>query len=124
MSSLDSLVPPIRGFDDPLYNPFQSDEINFGATADPYSLIAEWRKQGPVLEGGYRPRLGLAPAMYPSDRKIFTVVGTSEVLQALTSTDRFSNGGYKFNLTPTQGNILGTMDGAEHVRWRRIFQKI
>lgn len=124
MADHDVSVPPISDFDDPSYDPMQSDDVNFGANLDPYALIAGWRKQGAVLEGGYRPRVGLQPAMYPSDRQIFTVVGTSEVLQTLTDTDRFSNGGYKFNLTPTQGNILGTMDSTEHMRWRRIFQKI
>ncbi|WP_336971911.1 cytochrome P450 [Sphingobium aromaticiconvertens] len=114
----------IQEFDDPSYDPFNSDEINFGDTRDPYPAIAQWRAQAPVLEGDYRPRMGLHSAMYP-DRKMFTVVGTEEILQVLTDTDRFSNAGYKFNLGETFGRgSISTMDNPEHGRWRKIFQKI
>lgn len=114
----------IQEFDDPIYDPFSSDEINFGDTLDPYPAIAEWRAQAPVHEGDYRPKMGLQSAMYP-DRKMFTVVGTSQILEVLTDTDRFSNAGYKFNLGETFGQgSISTMDNPEHGRWRKIFQKI
>jgi len=114
----------IQEFDDPGYDPFGSDEINFGDTLDPYSEIARWRLQAPVLEGDYRPRMGLQSATYP-DRKVYTVVGTAEIVQALTDTDHFSNAGYKFNLGITFGQgSISTMDNPEHGRWRKIFQKI
>lgn len=114
----------IQEFDDPTYDPFDSDEINFGDHADPYPLIAKWRAEAPVLEGGYRPLMGLPAALYP-DRKMFTVVGSAEIAETLTDTDRFSNAGYKFNLGVTFGQgSISTMDNPEHGRWRRIFQKI
>jgi cytochrome P450 len=114
----------IQEFDDPSYDPFNSDDVNFGNTLDPYPAIAQWRAQAPVLEGDYRPRMGLHSAMYP-DRKMFTVVGTAEILQVLTDTDRFSNAGYKFNLGETFGQgSISVMDNPEHGRWRKIFQKI
>lgn len=114
----------IQDFDDAAYDPFASDEINFGTTADPYPLIASWRAHAPVLEGDYRPKMGLISAAYP-DRKMFTVVGTAEVLQALTDTENFSNAGYKFNIGATFGQgSISVMDNPEHGRWRRIFQKI
>ncbi|QTH22682.1 cytochrome P450 [Rhizorhabdus wittichii] len=114
----------IQEFDDPNYDPFNSDEINFGDHADPYPLIARWRAEAPVIEGGYRPLMGLPAALYP-DRKMFTVVGSREVNEVLTDTDRFSNAGYKFNLGVTFGQgSISTMDNPEHGRWRRIFQKI
>jgi len=114
----------IRDFDDATYDPFASDEINFGDIRDPYPLIAEWRAAAPVLEGDYRPKMGLVSASYP-DRKMFTVVGTAEILKALTDTEHFSNAGYKFNLGATFGDgSISTMDNPEHGRWRRIFQKI
>ncbi|MFD2501537.1 hypothetical protein ACFSTI_25390 [Rhizorhabdus histidinilytica] len=108
----------IQEFDDPNYDPFNSDEINFGDHADPYPLIARWRAEAPVIEGGYRPLMGLPAALYP-DRKMFTVVGSSEVNEVLTDTDRFSNAGYKFNLGVTFGQgSISTMDNPEHGRWR------
>ena len=114
----------IRGFDDPNYDPFNSDKQNFGDTLDPYPAIARWRAKAAVLEGDYRPRMGLPSALYP-DRKMFTVVGTKEIEQALTDTERFSNAGYKFNIGVTFGQgSISVMDNPEHSRWRRIFQKI
>jgi cytochrome P450 len=114
----------LQEFDDPSYDPFDSDELNFGDIRNPYPTIAKWRAEGPVLEGAYRPRMGLEAALYP-DRKVFTVVGSQEVLTALTDTDRFSNANYKFNLGVTFGQgSISTMDNPEHGRWRKIFQKI
>lgn len=114
----------IQDFDDITYNPFDSDEINFGATLDPYPQIAEWRATAPVIEGDYRSKMGLTSALYP-DRKVFTIVGTKEILETLTDMDRFSNEGYKFNIGRTFGEgSISTMDNPEHGRWRKIFQKI
>jgi len=114
----------IREFDDPAYDPFNSDEINFGDTKDPYPAIAQWRATAPVLEGDYRPKMGLASALYP-DRKMFTVVGTAEIQEVLTDMERFSNAAYKFNIGITFGQgSISTMDNPEHGRWRKIFQKI
>lgn len=120
---MDSTV-GIQEYDDPGYDPFSADDINFGDTLDPYPLIAQWRAQASVLEGDYRPKMGLQSATYP-DRKSFTVVGTDEILTVLTDTDRFSNHGYRFNIGETFGQgSISVMDNPEHGRWRRIFQKI
>ena len=114
----------IQEYDDPSYDPFSADDINFGDTPDPYPLIAQWRAQASVLEGDYRPKMGLQSATYP-DRKSFTVVGSDEVLTVLTDTDRFSNHGYRFNIGETFGQgSISVMDNPEHGRWRKIFQKI
>lgn len=114
----------IQEYDDPTYDPFASDEINFGDHLDPYPRIAQWRAEAPVHPGDYRGKMGLHSALYP-DRKMFTVVGSDEILQALTDTTRFSNAGYKFNLGATFGQgSISTMDPPEHSRWRKIFQKI
>ncbi|SCW95947.1 Cytochrome P450 [Sphingobium faniae] len=115
----------IEDFGDITYNPFESDELNFGNTLDPYPLIAQWRSEASVLEGDYRTKMGLVSAFYPPERKVFTVVGTSEILETLTDMDRFSNEGYKFNIGRTFGEgSISTMDNPEHGRWRKIFQKI
>ena len=120
---MDSAV-KIQEYDDPSYDPFSADDINFGDTPDPYPLIAQWRAQASVLEGDYRPKMGLQSATYP-DRKSFTVVGSDEVLTVLTDTDRFSNHGYRFNIGETFGQgSISVMDNPEHGRWRKIFQKI
>jgi cytochrome P450 len=119
---MESLV-RIEDFDDSSYNPFASDEVNFGDQLDPYKTIAALRRAGPVHEGSYRSKMGLPDALMP-DRKSFTVVGTDEIIASFTDTTRFSNGGYKFNLGVTFGRSISTMDNPEHGRWRRIFQRI
>jgi cytochrome P450 len=114
----------IQEFDDPSYNPFNSDELNFGDHLDPYPVIARWRAQGAVHEGSYRDMMGLPSAPSP-DRKTFTVVGTNETTEILANPERFSNAAYKLNLGTSFGmGSISTMDNPEHGRWRRIFQKI
>jgi cytochrome P450 len=119
-----SMAVRLQEFDDPSYDPFASDELNFGDHLDPYPQIAEWRARAPVIRGAYRAALGLPTALMP-DRENFIVVGTAEITEALTDTARFSNGGYKFNIGATFGQgSISTMDNPEHGRWRKIFQKI
>lgn len=113
----------IRDFDAPAYDPFESDEINFGDHLDPYPLIAELRATASVHPGSYRSKMGLPDAMMP-DRQTFTVVGTEEIKQAFSDTERFSNGGYEFNLGATFGRSISTMDPPGHTPYRRIFQRI
>jgi cytochrome P450 len=114
----------IQEFDDPSYNPFNSDELNFGDHLDPYPVIARWRAQGAVHEGSYRELMGLPSAPSP-DRKTFTVVGTNATTEILANPERFSNAAYKLNLGTSFGmGSISTMDNPEHGRWRRIFQKI
>jgi len=36
-------MPQIQEFDDTDYNPFDSDELNFGSNPNPYPMIAQWR---------------------------------------------------------------------------------
>ncbi|MEJ0045252.1 MAG: hypothetical protein WDN04_03240 [Rhodospirillales bacterium] len=97
--------------------------MNFGDHVDPYPMIAELRRAGPVHEGSYRSMMGLPDALMP-DRRTFTVVGTDEIVASFTDTARFSNAAYKFNLGVTFGRSISTMDNPEHARWQRIFQRI
>lgn len=115
--------PLIADFDDLHYDPFEADAVNFGDHPDPYPRIAELRAAGPVHRGSYRAMMGLPDALMP-DRETFTVVGTDEIGQAFNDTDRFSNGGYAFNLGVTFGRSITIMDNPEHGRYRRIFQRI
>ena len=117
-------IPQIQEFDDTDYNPFDSDELNFGSNPDPYPMIAQWRAEAPVLAGSYRSRMGLPDAMIAPGEH-FTVVGSAEVNEALSNPVRFSNSGYKANLGETFGRgSISTMDPPEHGQYRRIFQKI
>ncbi|MEP6869126.1 MAG: cytochrome P450, partial [Novosphingobium sp.] len=113
----------IQEFDDPTYDPFLSDEVNFGNDADPYPRIHALRDRGFVLTGSYRENMGY-PCYY-GDIPKFTVLGSKQVEEVLTDTTRFSNSGYRPTLGTTFGmGSISTLDNPEHGRWRRIFQKI
>jgi len=115
----------VQEFDDAGYDPFSADESNFGDMSDPYPLIAGWRSQGTVLEGDYRTKVGLPLSLVYPDAKTFTAIGTAEAQTALTDTNRFSNKSYGPSIGATFGHgSISTMDGSEHGRWRKIFQKI
>ena len=114
----------IEEFDAPAYDPFQSDEVNFGDVIDPYPLIHELRAQAPVLEGDYRGRFGLGSTPY-SGAKLFTIVGTKEITEVLTDQEHFSNAAYRSNLGTSFGmGSISTMDNPQHGQYRKIFQKI
>ena len=113
----------IQEFDDPTYNPFLSDEVNFGDDLDPYPRIHELRARGTVLPGSYRENLGYTCFYGPGPK--FSVLGSKEVEEVLTDPSRFSNSGYRPTLGATFGmGSVSTMDNPEHGRWRKIFQKI
>jgi cytochrome P450 len=113
----------IQEFDDPTYDPFLSDEVNFGDDLDPYQQIHALRARGAVLPGSYRENVG-HPCFYGPVPK-FSILGSKEVEEVLTDTSRFSNSGYRPTLGATFGmGSISTMDNPEHGRWRKIFQKI
>lgn len=113
----------IQGFDDESYDPFLSDEVNFGNDLNPYLRIHELRARGSVVPGSYRENLGY-PCFYADGPK-FTVLGCKEAEAVLTDTTRFSNSGYRPTLGSTFGmGSISTLDNPEHGRWRKIFQKI
>lgn len=113
----------IEEFDDTAYDPFTSDEVNFGDDLDPYPRIHALRAGGAVIPGSYREHMGY-PCFYGDGPK-FTVLGSSEAEEVLTDASRFSNSGYRPTLGTTFGmGSISTLDNPEHGRWRRIFQKI
>jgi len=113
----------IQDFDDPSYNPFNSDEMNFGSDLDPYPRMHELRAGGSVIAGSYREKMG-HPCFY-GDVPKFSVLGGKVAEEVLTDGGRFSNSGYRPTLGMTFGmGSISTLDNPEHSRWRRIFQKI
>jgi cytochrome P450 len=116
-------IPRIRDFDDPAYDPFLSDEAMFGDMDSPYEKLAALRTQGSVHEGDFRQFLGLHQDLTTRHLRHYTVVGYDEVTQILNDPETFSNETYKLNLGICFGKSISTMDGAEHQRYRKIFQK-
>jgi cytochrome P450 len=118
-----SALPRIQDFDDPAFDPFIADAAMFGDIADPYPAIAELRRRGSVIKGGYRELLNQPADLTMGHLQHYCVLGYDEVALVLTDPARFSNQGYAFNLGITFGRSISTMDAPEHPRYRRIFQK-
>jgi len=118
-------LPKLRDLDDAEFNPFLDERLFFGETDDPYPRIAELRAQGAVLEGDYRVAMGLYPdGTHPAGVPHFMVLGYDAVSKVLLSPQQFSQHAYTFNLGRTFGKSVSIMDGPEHARYRRIFQKV
>jgi len=113
----------IRDFDDPDYDPFTVDAVNFGDAIDPYPQIHAMRARGAVIPGSYRENMG-APCFYSGVPK-FSILGVKEADEVLTDGRRFSNSGFRQIIGSSFGlGSLTTLDNPEHGRWRKIFQKI
>lgn len=115
--------PRLDDFDEVGYNPFSSDELNFGTHLDPYPRFAALRAQGAVIEASFRRTMGLTDAVF-GDQKSFIVLGHDEVSRVLVDPETFSNKAYAQNMGHSFGATISAMDPPEHVQWRRIFQKI
>ena len=114
--------PILEDFDDPSFNPFMSEEIMFGTMADPWTRLAELRRQAPVQEISYRPLMGLEADASLPDRPHYLVLGYDEVSEVLTNPQTYHQG-YIFNLGTTFGRSLSVMEPPEHTGFRRIFQR-
>lgn len=117
-------LPPLRDFDNPEFNPFFEETAMFGDHLDPYPKLAEVRERGPVLECDYREFVGLHKDVTTPDVASYMILSYEACSKALLSPEIFTNKAYTFNLGASFGKSVSTMDGAEHARYRRIFQKV
>lgn len=119
-------LPKLKDFADADFNPFLSDELAFGDNEDPYPLLAKMRDESNgVVEADFREVMGIMPdpSQSPTARR-FMVLSYEAAQKALQSPDLFGQGAYVRNLGIVFGKSISTMDGQEHARYRRIFQKI
>ena len=117
-------TPVIEDFDDSDYDPFSEDEANFGTIIDPYRIMSELRQAGPVIEGSWFQRVGLINESMLRDRRNFMVVGSKEIEFVYEHPEIFSNKSGEENMGLSFGRTITAMDGAEHMRYRRIFQRV
>jgi cytochrome P450 len=117
-------LPPLRDFDDPDFNPFFAESAMFGDHLDPYPLLAQLRSRGPVVEGDYREFVGLHGDLTMPAVPNYMLTTYEACSKALLSPEVFTNNAYSFNLGASFGKSVSTMDGEEHGRYRRIFQKV
>ena len=118
-------MPKLRDLADPDYNPFVEESILFGDHDDPYPRLAELREKHTVLPLDFRQVMGLFPDLtLPPGIPHFMVLGYDECVQVLTNPQVFTNQAYASNLGVAFGKTVSAMDGPEHARYRRIFQKV
>ena len=113
----------IEDLADPTFDPYLADELVFGTHADPYGVLAELRSNGPVLEGSYRDRAGIAgwPGEPPAHQ--FMVLSFDAVDEVLNDPATFSNRAFESTLGQAFGHTVSVMDPPEHTGYRRILQK-
>ena len=117
-------LPRLRDFDNLDFNPFFEESAMFGDHLDPYPKLAELRARGPVVEGDFREFFGLHKDLTTPDVPHYMITNYEACSKALLSPEIFSNKTYTFNLGASFGASVSTMDGAEHARYRRIFQRV
>ena len=116
-------IPPLQDLDDRSFDPFFADEMVIGDFDDPYPLIHNLMGKGSVHEVNY-PTLfacGTDPTLTPFPH--YTVTGYDAVVEVLRTPEVFTQQALAKNLGISFGASVSTMDGAQHARFRRIFQK-
>lgn len=119
-----TVLPQLKDLEDASFNPFFSEAEAHGEHLDPYPTIAKLAEQGPVHEGSYRELMGMGSDKTMPDVPHYIVTGYEACAKVLQSPEDFSNQAYKYNLGICFGKSVSTMDGEEHTRYRRIFQKV
>lgn len=116
-------LPPLHDLDDPHFNPFEAEALEYGELADTYQRIAEMRRDGDVQKGAiYSHFMGKENEALKGATS-YMVFGYDLVFRVLADPDTFSNHAFKQTLGLSFGESLSTMDAPDHPRYRRIFQK-
>jgi len=113
----------IKGFEDPNFDPFFSEKGAFGDILDPYAVLDELMDKGSVHPVEYRTIFNARPNAALGHLKHYTIVGYDAVREVLNKPEIYLNKAFELTLGTSFGKSISTMDGAEHQRYRRIFQK-
>jgi cytochrome P450 len=115
----------IRDYDDPRFDAFKTfdNAQGLGEVDDPFPEIRALHRQGTVLHGDLRDKLGLAPfglfAEYPS----VMVFGWDLVERVFADGVTYSNGIMQRIYASSFGESINGMDAPDHPKYRRFFQK-
>ena len=116
-------VTRIVDFDDKDFDPFFSEEAAFGDTVDPYPRIEELMNESSVHPIAYRSIFTDTENVALRGIKQYTILGYDAVKEVLMTPEMYLNKAFKYTLGISFGKSISTMDGEEHQRYRRIFQK-
>ena len=115
----------IVDFDDPDFNPFVAIDQMQGLedVADPYPWFHAMQEKGSVIPGKVREGFGMAEFAIYADRPSYMVFGHKAVSEAFSDAASMSNALKKLFYDDSFGDSINGMDGPEHMRYRKFFQK-
>jgi cytochrome P450 len=119
-----TVLPKLVDLEDKAFDPFTLDRLSHGDHLDPYPALHEQRAKGTVVKGSYRGLYTEIKDVQMDDLNQYMVLGYDAVMKVLSQPDVFTNAGaYMHSLGRSFGRTVTVMDGAEHQRFRMIFQK-
>jgi cytochrome P450 len=122
MSAVASLELP--DLEDKSFDPFEVEKLSHGTAADPYPTIHAAMAEGRVRKGAYRDLFDAVPDVQMAGLNHYMVLGYDLVQQVLLDPRTFTNReAFAHNLGRSFGRTVTVMDGDEHVRHRKIFQR-
>lgn len=106
------------------FNPFTAllEVAGEGKVVDPYVELGRLRRISPIHELDLHEIFGLKKQVTIGNRRTFVVLGYDAVNATLNKPADFLNCIYETNLGITFGKTITAMDGAEHARYRKLFQ--
>jgi cytochrome P450 len=110
--------------EDERFDPFVVEKLSHGSAADPYPAIHALMAKGRVHRGAYRDLFDAVPDVQMANQNHYVVLGYDLIQQVLLDPETFTNKeAFALNLGRSFGRTITVMDGAEHARYRRIFQR-
>ena len=117
-------IPKLIDLDDASFDPFVVEKLSTGHCHDPYPRIHALMQQGSVVQGSYRSQFTDVPDVQNAGTPQVMVLGFDAVMHVLTNPAIFTNRpAFMPSLGRSFGESVSVMDGADHSRYRRIFQK-
>ncbi|MBW8814196.1 MAG: cytochrome P450 [Caulobacterales bacterium] len=114
----------LEDLEDRSFDPFMVEKLSHGSTADPYPTIHAAMAKGPVHKGAYRDLFDAVPDVQMAGLNHYVVLGYDLIQQVLLDPQTFTNReAFEHNLGRSFGHTVTVMDGEEHARFRRIFQR-
>jgi cytochrome P450 len=115
----------IGDYEDTNFDPFVTYDraVGLWEIDDPYPSFHELRGAGTVQRGDIRRSLGLEPFGFWADYPSYMVFGYEHASKALLDARNFSNSLSRAMYEGTFGESINAMDGAEHLRYRALFQQ-
>lgn len=116
---------PLQDLDDPDFDPTAAATMFSDYAGDPFSEIrAAIARDGPVQEGSLHSVITPGETFHDPERRHFVALGSAEAKAVLGNAEVYSQESYAEDVRKTFGKALNQMNPPEHVRYRRVLQKL